>query len=134
LDPALDDDDAQRTLERHALANAHSLARRLGYADAIDRYGDRFFLICVGIIVFFVVTAVAISMMSSRPDPRAIERQRCELDAAVHVVDEKRAREKASYPKLTQRDLENLVTVTDTDVEAEAARRCMDAAAPASPR
>jgi hypothetical protein len=122
------DDDAQRALERHALRNVHSLARRLGYGDAIDRHGERFVLVSLAVVIVLVVGAVAIVL--ARPDPSrsdsVINRQRCELEAGIVVVDEMRADLKARQPHLTKADLERRVTVMHTDVKQEAARRCAE--------
>ena len=118
------DYDAQRTLEQHALRNVHVLARRLGYTDALDRYGERFGLICIGVVVFLVVSAVAISILLSPEDPRALGVQRCRTATAVTVMWELRSELKAANPALTPARLEKLVRVTDTDVKREAAERC----------
>jgi hypothetical protein len=118
------DDDAQRTLERHALRNVQALARRLGYSDALDKYGDRFGVICIAVVVFMVVSAVAIAMLVNRPDPRAIELQRCHVDMVVTVMWEFRNELKAANPAFTAAQLQDRVRVTSNDVKQEAADRC----------
>jgi hypothetical protein len=117
-------DDAQRTLEQRAVGNVAALARRLGYADALDRYAEKSMIVAIAVVVFLVVGAVAVSMLVSRPDPRAAEVLRCELDAAVDVVHALRADLRSAKPELSQADLERLVTVRHANVKAEAARRC----------
>ena len=119
-----DDDDAQRKLEQRALRNVHSLASRLGYADAVDRYGEKVILKAIGGLVVVVVTGVAIALALPAEDPGARDKQSCRLTTGVVVVDEMRADLKARQPQLTKADLERRVTVMHKDVKQEASRRC----------
>jgi len=123
MDPA-HSDDAQRTLEQHALRNVRSLAERLGYADAMDRKHDRAVIIGIGVVVAAVVVFLGARMILTKEDPKAIERLRCGIEKSVQIVDRKRALLKQVNPGITQYELETRVSVTSDDVKAEAARLC----------
>jgi hypothetical protein len=123
VDPA-PSEDAQRNLEQHALRNVSSLAQRLGYADALDRKQDKAVVVGIGVAVAAVVIYIGTRMVLSPEDPRKIERQRCEIDKAVHIVDRLRAELKQASPNLTQQDLERRVRITHSDVKAEAKALC----------
>ena len=118
------DDDAQSNLEQRALRNVHSLARRLGYADAIDRYGERFVLKWLAVAVFFVVSAAAIVLAIPDEDPHLVLSRRCRVEMAIQAVDKLRADLKEHQPGLTKAELERRVTVNHTDVKREAEMRC----------
>jgi len=118
------DDDAQRELERRALLNVHTLAERLGASDKLDRSTEKKFARWIGAVVGLVILALVVHMLIAREEPGKLEAKRCELDAAVDVVMEMRRQLKADKPELTEARLEQLVKVTDTDVQPEAHQRC----------
>ena len=117
-------DDAQRELEQRALRNVHDLARRLEKVDANARAKDRFIIAWVAGIAACIAAAVALVIWMTPDNKAEIESHRCELDAAVKIVDEMRADLKARDPALTKEDLERRVRVTNTDVKQEAKKRC----------
>jgi hypothetical protein len=123
VDPA-HSHDAQRNLEQHALRNVGSLAERLTNADALDRKQDKALLVGIGVAVAAVVIYIGTRMVLSPEDPTKIERHRCELDKAVHIVDRLRAELKQANPSLTQQDLEKRVRITHSDVKSEAKQLC----------
>ena len=123
MDPA-HSDDAQRTLEQHALRNVRSLAERLGYADAMDRRHDKAVIIGIGVIVAAVVIFLGARMILTKEDPKAVERLRCVIEKSVQLVDRKRARMMQVNPGITPQELVTGATVTDADVKDEAARLC----------
>ena len=120
-------DDAQRTLEQHALRNVRSLAERLGYADAISRKHDRAVLIGIVVVVAAVVIYLGARMALAPEDPNKLARHRCEVEKSIHLVDRKRALLKQGNPAITQQELVARATVTDGDVKAEAVRLCAGA-------
>jgi|KBSSwiStaDraftv2_1062776.scaffolds.fasta_scaffold228063_4 hypothetical protein len=123
MDPA-HSDDAQRTLEQHALRNVRSLAERLGYADAMDRKHDRAVIIGIGVVVAAVVVFLGARMILTKEDPKQLERHRCQVEKSVQLVDRKRARLMQANPGITPQELVTRATVTDADVKDEAARLC----------
>ena len=120
-------DDAQRTLEQHALRNVRSLAERLGYADAMDRRQDKAVVIGIGVVVAAVVIYLGARMAMAPVDPNQLARHRCEVEKSIHLVDRKRALLKQGNPGITEQELVTRATVTDGDVKAEAARLCTGA-------
>ena len=126
MDPA-HSDDAQRTLEQHALRNVRSLAERLGYADAMDRKHDKAVIVGIGAVVAAVVVFLGARMVLNKEDPKQLERHRCQVEKSVQVVDRKRGLLKQANPAITQRELETRVAVTSDDVKDEAARLCAGA-------
>ena len=123
MDPA-HSDDAQRTLEQHALRNVRSLAERLGYADAMDRKHDKAVIIGIGVAVAAVVIFLGARMILTKADPKQLERHRCQVEKSVQLVDRKRARLMQANPGITPQELVTRATVTDADVKDEAARLC----------
>jgi len=123
MDPA-HSDDAQRTLEQHALRNVRSLAERLGYADAMDRRHDKAVIIGIGVIVAAVVIFLGARMILTKEDPKQLERHRCQVEKSVQLVDRKRARLMQANPGITPQELLTGATVTDADVKDEAVRLC----------
>jgi hypothetical protein len=121
------DDDAQRSLERRALLNVHTLAERLGASDKLDRRVEKTFAKWMGAAVGLVILALGAHMLMTPADPKGVEAKRCEIDAAVDVVMDMRKQMKAAKPELTDAQLERLVKVTDQDVKSEAALRCAGA-------
>ena len=117
-------DDAQRSLEQHALRNVRSLYEKLARADQMDAHGERFVMRTMAIVVILVASGVAASMLF-KPDERAAqERRRCEIDASSDVVYEWRREARARDPSVTSEYLEKTISVTHDNVKAEAARRC----------
>lgn len=118
------DDDTQRELERRALLNVHTLAERLGASDKLDRRTEKRFAKWIGAVVGLVILALGVHMLVGREDPKLQELRRCELDAAVKIVWERRAALRAANPGISDRELETRVSVTHDDVRTEAVRTC----------
>ena len=118
------DDDAQREFERRALLNVHTLAERLGASDKLDGRTEKKFAKWIAAVVGLVILALGVHMLMKREDPKQQEVKRCELDAAVKIVWERRARLREQTPGITDRELEDRVSVMHDDVKTEAARQC----------
>ena len=118
------DDDAQRELERRALLNVHTLAERLGASDKLDRRTENRFAKWIAAVVGLVILALAVHMLFTREAPKVQEVKRCELDAAVKIVWDRRARLREQNPGISDRELETRVSVMHDDVKAEASRKC----------
>jgi hypothetical protein len=117
-------DDAQRELERRALLNVHTLAERLGASDKLDRRTEKRFAKWIAAVVGLVILALGVLMLTRPGDSKPQELRRCELDAAVKIVWERRARLREQDPGISERELEARVSVMHDDVKAEAARQC----------
>ena len=118
------DDDAQRELERRALLNVHTLAERLGASDKLDRRAEKKFAKWIAAVVGLVILALGVQMLMRPQDSKLQELKRCELDAAVKIVWDRRARLRGEEPAISDRELETRVSVMHDDVKAEAARQC----------
>ena len=118
------DDDAQRELERRALLNVHTLAERLGASDKLDRRTEKKFAKWIAAVVVLVILALGTHMLMRPDDPQLQQLKRCELDQAVKIVWEKRARVREQNPGITDRELEARVSVMHENVKTEAAWRC----------
>jgi uncharacterized membrane protein YgaE (UPF0421/DUF939 family) len=118
------DDDAQRELERRALLNVHTLAERLGASDKLDRRTEKRFARWIAAVVGLVVLALGVQMLVRPENSKLQELKRCELDAAVKIVWDRRARLREHNPGISDRELESRVSVVHDDVKAEAARQC----------
>jgi len=118
------DDDAQRELERRALLNVHTLAERLGASDKLDRRTEKRFARWIAAVVGLVILALGVQMLMRPENSKLRELKRCELDAAVKIVWDRRARLREDDPGISDRELESRVSVMQDDVKAEAARQC----------
>ena len=118
------DDDAQRELERRALLNVHTLAERLGASDKLDRRTEKRFARWIAAVVGLVILALGVQMLMRPENSKLRELKRCELDAAVKIVWDRRARLREQDPGISDRELESRVSVMQDDVKAEAARQC----------
>jgi hypothetical protein len=118
------DDDAQRELERRALLNVHTLAERLGASDKLDRRTEKRFARWIAAVVGLVIVALGVQMLMRPENSKLQEVKRCELDAAVKIVWDRRARLREQNPGISDRELESRVSVMHGDVKAEAARQC----------
>jgi hypothetical protein len=118
------DDDAQRELERRALLNVHTLAERLGASDKLDRGTEKKFAKWIAAVVGLVILALGVHVLMRSDNPKQQELKRCELDAAVKIVWESRARLREQNPGISDRELETRVSVMHDDVKTEAAQRC----------
>ncbi|MBC8024184.1 MAG: hypothetical protein H7Y14_13750 [Burkholderiales bacterium] len=130
MDPIRIDDEAHRTLEQHALRNVQSLAERLGYRDLMDRRTEKAAIIAIGIVAVALVLFFTARVMMTAPPPGREERTRCELDARVSIVWDRRKALRAENPGITERELEHRVAVTHEDVKTQAASQCAGAAKP----
>lgn len=117
-------DDAQRELERRALLNVHTLAERLGASDKLDRRTEKRFAKWIAAVVGLVILALGAHMLLRPDNPQLQQLKRCELDEAVKIVWEKRARVREQIPGITDRELEARVSVMHENVKTEAAFRC----------
>jgi hypothetical protein len=117
------DDDAQRTLERHAVRNVASLAHRLGYSDALDRRKERMLVIGIAVTAVVLISFFTVQVMTM-PSPTDEARKRCQVDAAADIVFEWRRDIRAREPAISSEDLEKRVSVSHDDVKAAAATRC----------
>jgi len=118
------DHDAQRELERRALLNVHTLAERLGASDKLDRRTEKRFARWIAAVVGLVILALGVQMLMRPENSKLQELKRCELDAAVKIVWDRRARLREQDPGISDRELESRVSVMHDDVKAEAARQC----------
>jgi len=118
------DDDAQRELERRALLNVHTLAERLGASDKLDRRAEKKFAKWIAAVVGLVILALGVQVLMRPENSKLQELKRCELDAAVKIVWDRRARLRGEEPAISDRELETRVSVMHDDVKAEAARHC----------
>ncbi len=118
------DDDAQRELERRALLNVHTLAERLGASDKLDRRAEKKFAKWIAAVVGLVILALGVQVLMRPENSKLQELKRCELDAAVKIVWDRRARLRGEEPAISDRELETRVSVMHDDVKAEAARQC----------
>ena len=119
------DDDAQRTLEQHALRNVRTLVDKLGYEDAVDRRKEK--KIVIGLCIFAAVVAGGLVAGYTAWKSGNKEVSRCEVDAAADVVYEWRREAKARDPSVTAEQLEKTISVVHANVKAEAAKRCAGA-------
>ena len=124
MDPANTHDDAQRTLERRALLNVHSLAERLGYRDALDRktesHGIRVLAAIAGVVV------LALFILSQVPSTRADDeaRRRCEIDAQAREGIRVKDQLMAARPDLTGKELQEELRERSKSMAAIAKAEC----------
>ena len=124
MQPANGHDEAQRTLERHALLNVHALAQRLGYIDSLDRKAEKKGMkILAAAVGLLLVGLLAMSFMPSR---RADEdaRRRCEIDAQAREGIRAKDELMAANPGLGGKELQEKLRERSKAMAASAKAEC----------
>ena len=120
------DDEAQRTLERHALRNVQSLAERLGYRDLLNSRQEK--KLVVGIVVFTValIAYFVARVMASEPAALVEARKRCEMAIVLEEGDKLRKALHATRRDLSDHEIVRQVEGHMRDVAKSAAQECAE--------
>jgi hypothetical protein len=99
------DDEAQRVLERRALANVAGLAQRLGYLDKLHIRSEKKFVIgaAAGVILLVLVLAI-LALFQGSHDHSDLALQRCAVDVWQSRGQEVRDEIRRTRPDMSARE------------------------------
>ncbi|HSS28706.1 MAG TPA: hypothetical protein VLL50_12190 [Usitatibacter sp.] len=99
------DDEAQRDLERRALANVAGLARRLGYLDKLHIRSEKRFVIgaAAGVVLLVLVLSI-LAIFQGSHDSSDLALQRCAVDVWQSRGQEVRDEIRRTRPDMSARE------------------------------